>query len=293
MSGFPQFLRLGPSTSCRGESNGLRLAACRERGDQKSSVRNQQGSRGSRQARMPQTGWLGRGLATAAVVVAGLFAGSLDPTKAQAEVGWHQPALVDCYESGFVTLQPRMAKIRNFDQYLGYTYQLYSYATGRWQWLVANSNGSPYWYWHHVGVNEVFAVYLGTGRMFKITPPGAYYIRTTYAWWAGGYTLGQASDHTTTYGYGQGDYVGSYQKKCYPYHAFTSTVGDNYYCTTFFLGCAGSASVSKRPHVTKRRWNGTYDKRWHGKKNGQRWHPKPVSPPPAPPSVKAPAPTGI
>jgi len=220
-----------------------------------------------RDSRTSATGRYRRIVVTALAAIS-LLAGTAASAEAQGQVGWHGPAQVSCYDSGRILLEPRYDSIRNLDQWVGHSFQIYSYATGKWSTLTD-------WRWYHVLPGQVLYYPAIAPSYFKNVTPGAYYIYTSYAWSVGGRVSGQTGDYTASYGFAQGDRVVVTTNRCYPYPAFT-TVGsvNTNVCATFNL-CA-SAAKSGRDLKLRR----STTKRWHSKR----------LPPPLPPSILRPSP---
>ena len=207
---------------------------------------------------------VGTALATVALIVG---TGILVPAGAQAQVGWHAPAKVTCYDSGRILLEPRYEKVGNFDQYVGHLYQIYSYATGKWSNLGQ-------WHWYHVPTNHAFVYTAVPFDYWRNVTPGSYYVYTNYAWSAGGRVIGQTGDYTLSYGFAQGDGVVAHPDRCYTYPAFTTAGHVNSDTCSIFGLCARAAS-SARPSKVPR---------------GTKRQSKPLPPPP-PPRVPRPVPT--
>src|SRR4051812_20037605 len=141
-----------------------------------------------------------RRIVVIALAAISLLAGTTAPAKAEGQVGWHAPAQVTCYDSGRLLVEPRYDSIRNLDQWVGHSSQIYSYATGKWSTLTN-------WRQYHILPGHVLYYPAIPPDYFKNVMPGAYYIYTSYAWWAGGRLIGQAGDYTSAYGFAQGDGV--------------------------------------------------------------------------------------
>ena len=115
----------------------------------------------------------GRRLLVTALSVALLMGFTAGPAKAQ--VGWHQPAPVTCYDSlnqGRIQVEPRYDKVGAGRQWLAHKYWFQNIATRQWVSTPWSSHDIPSGHaFYYAAIIQAWAV-----------PKGSYYVWTQYGW---------------------------------------------------------------------------------------------------------------